>query len=450
MPIDNTARGGRETKMLLDRAKAIYFAGICGISMSGLAHMAKARGKEVRGCDRALSCPEADALRAAGIATEPESAADPAGSDLVVYTAALSYGHPALSAARAHGIPLCSRADFLAALMEDYPERIAVAGMHGKSTTVGMLAAILEAAGLKPTVAGGAPLCPEGQAWRIGGGKVFLCEACEYRDSFLSLSPTLSVVTNIDLDHPDYFPSLNEVKASFTRFLSQSENAVIGGDCPALRDIASPDFIRFGFSNDCRLRGVAEGELMQVWEGENLLGTVRLSVPGMYNRENALAALAAGRALHIPFPVMQGALSTFRGIGRRMEYIGLIRGARAYLDYAHHPTEIAACIRGVRTENARVICLFQPHTYTRTHILWKEFTEALRLADHTVLIDIYPARETPIDGVTSERLAQEAGAAYAPDFAAAAQAVAQMLRPGDVLLIMGAGDIPGVLRYLQR
>jgi len=439
--MDNSFWYGERTRRALLGAGSVCFGGICGIGMSGLAQLLHRQGVRVSGVDRDLSCPIAEELRAAGIPVLGEDAPLPGDTGLFVYTAALNPAHPAVRAARARGIPMCSRADLLAGVALPYPRRIAVAGMHGKSTTVGMLARILTDVGENPTVCGGAPLEPGGAAWRAGGQSVFLCEACEYRDSFLSLSPTLSVVTNIDLDHPDWFPDLTAVKRSFSAFLAASATALVGADCPALTEIAPAECRTFGFSPDADYRGVADGDRLTVWEGQERLGTLNLRLHGDYQHQNALAAVGAARMLGVPFPRIADALAGFRGIGGRMEEVGTLRGARVFLDYAHHPTEMRAAIGAARRMGRRVLCVFQPHTYTRTRALWDAFRDALRLPDKTVLTDIYPAREPPLPGITSARLAEEAGVAYAPDFAAAGKLLTEWAQPGDVLLVMGAGSI---------
>lgn len=447
--MNNTERGGKTTRALLAGMKSLYFVGICGISMSGLARMARAAEWRVRGCDRANGSREAHLLFREGIAVEPEKSATLGDAEAVIYTAAISEDSPAIAEALARGIPLISRADFLAALMEPYESRIVVAGMHGKSTTVGMLAAILTEAGRNPTVSCGAPLAPGEPAYRLGGNQIFLAEGCEYRDSFLSLSPTLAVVTNIDLDHPDYFPDLGAVKSSFLQFLAASDQRVLGGDCRALLDIAPCGAVLFGFSPYADVRGQMTDRGFEVWDRENCLGTLFLSLPGAYNRQNALAAVAAGLRLGIPFAVIQKALRGFRGVGRRMESCGTFLGARVYLDYAHHPTEMTAAIRGIQEDGARVLCIFQPHTFTRTRALWDDFIAALKLPDRACLLDIYPAREPPLPGITSCRLSEEAGISYAPDFSAALTWAKENARTGDTLLLMGAGDIDGLVRLLD-
>lgn len=450
--MENTNRPFEETAALARRARKLYFVGICGVSMAGLAAMAKARGWQVAGCDRDYTGATAHTLFRLGIRVSPEGDPHPEGAEAIVYTTAIREDSPAVRYAREGGLPLLSRADFLAVLMSDARVRIAVAGMHGKSTTVGMLAAILAEAGLDPTVSCGAPLTPGGSAYRIGAGSVFLAEACEYRDAFLALSPTLAVVTNIDLDHPDWFRDLGAVKSSFLAFFARAERSVIGADCAALRDIAPVAAVGFGYGASADYRGADTPEGLSVFRGTQSLGTIPLAVPGRYNRENALAATAAAAELGIPFPAIRDALAAFRGVGRRMETVGRMQGAIVALDYAHHPTEIAATLSAAAERAAagggRVLCLFQPHTYTRTAALWEDFAAALGLADKTLLLDIYAAREEPLPGITSAALAAVCGADYAPDFGAAVEWTVSHARAGDLLLIMGAGDIDRLVRYL--
>ncbi len=433
----------------------IYFVGILGVSMSGLAHLAKSRGYIVSGCDRNTASPAADALHADGIRIEKENEANPQGAALVVYSLAISPTSPAIVYARTHGIPLVSRADFLAAITRGFRHRIAIAGMHGKSTTTGMLAAILQEAERYPTVLSGAPLAPHSPTYLIGDGDTCLVEACEYRNSFLSLRPTLGIVTNIELDHPDFFPNMTAVEDSFSRFLWQCDNAVIGGDCPALDALAEPNLLRFGTSPSCALCGTPVKEGMVVAYHGTTLGTIPLSVPGAYNRENALAATAAALTLNIPFSTIRKALAAFRGVGRRMEYAGEISTAdggqaAVFSDYAHHPTELVACISAARERGGRILAVFQPHTYTRTRALWREFISALSLPDAVVLVDIYAAREAAIDGTSSMKLAKAAGVHYAPSLADAAARLRAAARGGDTILVLGAGDIDRILPCLLQ
>ncbi len=437
----------------LTPGSSLYLAGICGVSMASLAHLAVSRGYQVRGCDRDTASPVAERLRLAGIVVEEEAEANPCGADLLVFSLALSDTSQPIRRAHTYGIPCVSRIDLLAYLTHDFPCRVAVAGMHGKSTTVGMLSAILTRAGRCPTVLSGAPLTVGGDTYLLGGQEIALVEACEYCDSFLALRPTLGVVTNIELDHPDYFPSLTAVENSFSHFLWHCEDAIIGGDCPALHALAHPSVWRFGLSAHCDVRGVTSPDGLLITEDDVPLGTLALSVAGDYNRENALAATAAARRLGIPFPLIKEALDAFRGIGRRMEHIGYLPTAdhgsvAVYLDYAHHPTELTAAIRAAESFGGRVLVVFQPHTYTRTQALWDAFITALRLPAVTVLTDIYAAREAAIGGVSSSSLAAAAGVLYAPSPEDAVSLLRDQAHGGDTLLILGAGDVDRIRTLL--
>lgn len=447
-----TNRSVQENAALLSRLTRLYFIGICGVSMAGLAVMAKSRGWQVSGCDRDYTGAAAHALFHAGISVEPEISPHPQGAEAFIYTTAVRRESPAVQYAQERALPLLSRAEFLAVLMSGCATRIAVAGMHGKSTTVGMLSAILTEAGADPTVSCGAPLTPGGVAFRLGGESIFLAEACEYRDAFLALTPTLSVVTNIDLDHPDYFSDLGAVKSSFLAFFARSERVVLGADCAALRDIAPVGSVTFGYRSSCFVRGMDTPQGLCVFRSGDPLGVISLSLSGRYNRENALAATAAAMELGISFLTIQKALASFHGIGRRMESIGTLQGATVALDYAHHPTEIAAALSAaserVEKQGGRVLCIFQPHTYTRTAALWDDFAAALGLAYKTLVLDIYPAREEALPGITSRALARAAAADYAPHFSDAVLWATENVRTGDLLLIMGAGDVDQLSRLL--
>ncbi len=451
--MNNTFLGSDAVARMLTPGTSLYFVGIGGVSMSALAHLALSRGFRVAGCDRNCDTPAIDALKARGIKIAHETAGDPTGANVLIFSAAIGDSSPAVVTARELGIPLVSRADFLAALTLPYRHRVAVAGMHGKSTTVGMLAAILTEAGMDPTVLSGAPLSPKGDAWRIGKGSICLVEACEYRDSFLSLSPTLSIVTNMELDHPDYFPDLAAVARSFRAFLGASEDAVVGGDCLPLHDIAPSHLLRFGHAPHCQLRGADCGTHMSLSLFGAPLGALTLQVPGAYNRENALAAVAAACKLGVPFDTVSRALAAFRGIGRRMQTVGICRTsdggeARVISDYAHHPTEMRAAIAAAREKSERVLVAFQPHTYSRTRALWEAFASALRLADYTLLLDIYAAREAKIYGTSSLSLAASAGVGYAPSFTSCAHLLRAHAKNGDTILVMGAGDIEHLVPLL--
>lgn len=433
----------------VEGAKRLYFGGILGASMSSLARLLWERGYEVAGCDRRWDSPEGDALRRAGILVEDEMIPHLLEGDLVVYTLALGEDAPLIQKTGEMGLPCISRAQLLGVVMGMYGEGVAVSGTHGKSTTVGMLSAILTESGLSPTIAGGAPLDLDGASYRKGGDSLFLTEGCEYKDSFLSLSPSLGIVTNVEYDHPDYFPSLEAVKGSFLDFMARCKQVCVNISCRALAEICPKRAYTYGFSPNAYLRGqVTEGGLL-VYEGGVPLGEVTLKVRGSYQRENALSAIAGARCLGVPFPTIQKGLEGFLGIGRRLEKRGSFCGAEVYLDYAHHPTQIKNAVDAL-SPYGEVYCIYQPHTYTRTAALWGEFASALRLPDACILIDIYPAREAPMEGVSSKALAKAAGVAYAPTLREAKEWVRGRLKKGNLLLLMGAGDIAdGISLFLE-
>ena len=431
---------------LLHTAQNIYFVGIGGVSMSGLAHMTLKKGKTVWGCDREIN-ERVVSLGCAGAYILPDGSPLPPSCDLVVYSLAIPQNHSALLEAHTRNIPLCNRAEYLSLMSETYTTRVAVAGSHGKSTVTGMLSHMLMYAGLSPQVAGGAPLSREDTCYHIGQGDIFLMEACEYKNAFLSLHPTVSVITNIDHDHPDAFPTFGDVEVAFSRFMEKSQQVIASGDCAPLLKLLPKDALTYGFSKHCDLRGILVGKQMQVWEKGNLLGTISLKLPGDYNYHNALGAICCARYLGLSFEESKTALSTFTGIGRRMDYRGTVKGAKIYLDYAHHPREIENAITAMKQEAGEVYVIFQPHTYTRTRLLWKEFQSSLALASKTILVDIYPAREEPLEGITSKQLAEGGNLCYAPSFETAVADILPHLCEGSVLILMGAGDIPKALQY---
>ncbi len=445
--MNNTLLGADAAHTLLSQSKCVYMGGICGVSMAGLARMLLALGYRVRGCDRQHLGDTADALRRDGIPVDNQEKPHLSGVDLLICTTALSETSTPLMVAGRRGIPYMTRSDLLAALMHPYPQRLAVAGMHGKSTLVGMVGAILEGAGLAPTISGGAPLCVGQPPYRLGGKEIFICEACEYKNAFLSLSPTLSLVTNIDLDHPDFFPDLEAVKASFSAFLKKSQKVIVCGECKPLCSIAPPHALRYGWGEECFIRGERCRRGIRIWEKGALQGEIALGVEGEHNALNALGAIAMARVLKIPYSVILPALQGFRGVGRRMERIGSFSGATLWLDYAHHPAEITAAIKTRREGGRRVVCLFQPHTYTRTQALFSEFVRALRLSDVIYVTDIYPAREAPIPGITAQALAAACGGTYVP-LEGAADCLRHSLLSGDCCLILGAGDVDSILPHL--
>ncbi len=459
MAMDNTHRGRDGIAKALVHAHRLWFIGIGGVHMTGLAFLASARGFSVAGSDRCEN-EGTRRLREAGIPVFiGHDAANVEEAEGVIYTLAIAQDNPEYCAAREKGIPLFSRADFLGFLMADYPCRIGVAGSHGKSTVTAMLSVILEEDARNPTVLCGAPLAGDAAAFRVGGEETFLFEACEYADSFLSFSPTVAILLNVGLDHVDYFADMGAIARSFGAYASLADaggRVLCNRDDPVAMAVTAgrPRRVTFGLSGDADyhplglsyMGGMASYLFMA--RGQ-CLGMIRLAVPGRHNVYNSLAAAAGAHLCGASGGAIRRGLSAFRGAGRRMEYKGLLRGARVFDDYAHHPDEIAATLAAARDMAAggRVIALFQPHTYTRTAAFFTDYCRVLSAADAVFITEIYAAREKDRMGMSGARLAAGIrGAAYVGDFTAAAAAVTAAVAPGDVVVVMGAGDVARIFR----
>ena len=461
MAVHNTHFGAEEIARKLDGKKAVYFLGIGGITMSSLAHATALAGFKVGGSDRTLS-PLTDKLAAEGIEIfEGHRAEQLDGYDALVYTVAVRDDTPELVRAKERGIPVISRADYLGYLMRGYTHRVGLSGMHGKSTATSMTAEVFLAAGADPTVISGAELSSIDGAYRLGGKENFIFESCEYMDSFLDFYPTIAVVLNIEMDHVDYFQDLAQIKRSFRSYIEKTRGcgcAVLNADDESVMDMAK-DFtgsvLTFGVKNEADIMaknisyagGVASFDLCH----GSMKKHVQLSVSGEHNVYNALAAAACAILRGLPSQCIAKGLANFHGAKRRLEYKGTLAGAKVYDDYAHHPTEIAATLRTAKQMGfSRVICVYQPHTYSRTKGLYNGFVEALRLADVPILADIYAARETDTLGVSSEQLAKDVGgdALYFDSFEKIADYLKATAKEGDMILTMGAGNITGLSKLL--
>lgn len=457
----NTLLGGRRAASLLRGVGRIYMLGIGGISMSSLARLALARGIRVDGEDIAES-KTTEMLRTKGIGIVRSFRGFPEGTGALIYSAAVPSEHPAFCEARRMGIPTLSRSDFLAAMMHRADERITVAGMHGKSTVTAMIDHILEHAGLFPTTVSGATLAT-GDPLRIGRDTVFVAEACEYTDSFLSLSPTVAVALNLEFDHPDYFQDIAAVKRSFLAYLCRAERAaVLCGDDPALMSLrgALPPtlpLLTFGLDKGCDVRAkeleyTTVGTQFSLCTPGDKATEILLPLPGICNVTNALAAISAVGYLGVSPNVAGQALRCFRAPKRRMQYRMTWRGVAIYDDYAHHPTEIRATLTALRAHTSgRLICVFQSHTYSRTRALLDAFGEALRLADRVLVLPIYAARETDTLGVDAESIARAVGdrAETVRDQKTAAERLREVASRGDLAVVMGAGDVDRVIDALD-
>ena len=446
----------RIRKITSDKNSTVHFIGIGGVSMYSLACIAMLRGARVSGSDREESertkkLAEKGALISIGHSTE-----NIADASLVVYTHAISPDNIELWEAQRRAVPIVSRAEFMGAMMLGYSNRIGISGSHGKSTTVAMLDCIMSHAGTDPTVLSGADLSM-GEPLKVGSDQLMIYEACEYKDSFLRFSPTISVGLNLELDHTDYFSSLDEMKQSFTKALGKASSvSVISGDDENLRRIMKnikTRVVTFGsrYDNDYQYRITSfrdHGFEFSLSRFGSEIGRLEINLYGVFNVHNAVAAAVAALEYGIDFSVIYESLKEFSGISRRLELIGRRFLRPIYYDYAHHPTEIAAAINAMKmAEHEQITVIFRPHTYTRTQSLWQELIHALSLADYLVLTDIYPAREKPISGITSERLAREIshGAVCIKD-GEVVNYVDQHTH--GIILLMGAGDVEKIKKDL--
>lgn len=458
MATENTHYGCEKIAHMLENCRSVYFIGIGGINMSSLAHLTKERGFRVGGSDRVRTA-LTERLEREGICVYYGHRAEQVDSyDAVVYTVAVSAENPEYRRACERKIPCISRADYLGYVMADYPRRVGVAGMHGKSSCTSMCAHTAIRAQKDPTVLSGAELAEMGGAYRIGHGEDFIFEACEYMDSFLDLNPTVAVVLNIEMDHVDYFHSMEQIRTSYARYADRvgKDGFVVcnGDDSEVLCALQNTCGTKVTFGTDGEnldFRAVSLSEVrgkyhFDIVKRGEFFCRVELAVPGRHHVYNALACAAACDLCGIGAADIAAGLSSFGGAARRMEYKGKCRGAEVYDDYGHHPTEICATLAGAKKmlpEGGRLFCVYQPHTYSRTAVLLNEFSHAFGEADRVILMDIYAAREQNTFGVSSARLAQKIGrkASYAGTPERAAQQLAEEVSDGDVAVIMGAGDI---------
>lgn len=436
----------------------VHFIGIGGVSMYSLARLTLKLGARVSGSDRE----DSDRLRELSLLGAEvhigHSAEWVEGAELVVYSQAIDESNPERTEADRRGINLISRSEYLGMLMLNYSRRIGVSGSHGKSSTTALLDCIFSRAGTDPTTLSGAEL-PIGEPMRLGGRELLIYEACEYRDSFLDFSPTASVYLNLELDHTDYFENIDALKRSFSKSLkSVADFAVINGDDPNLAEIkesARCRIVTFGSGehNDYRYSITsfeAVGYRFALYRFGNRIGEFSLGIPGSFNLSNATAAIVTAIESGVDIGIIRDAVASFSGIPRRLEHIGARFGRPVYYDYAHHPTEIEASINALRLLTGRPITvIFKPHTFSRTKALWREFISSLSMADSLVLCEIYPARERPIEGVTSEALARAIGSSAR--FCTDREIIEYIdLHTEGTIVLMGAGDLENIRKRILK
>ena len=453
---------------MLGRTRRIHFVGIGGIGMSGIAELLANLGYDVSGSDAKRSDVTAR-LETMGVrVTSGHDAAHVGDADVVVVSSAIQADNPEVTEARRRNIPVIPRAEMLAELMR-LRYGIAIAGAHGKTTTTSMIALVLERAGLDPTAVIGGRLSAFGSNARLGKGDYVVAEADESDRSFLKLSPSIAVVTNVDREHMESYGSWDNLKSAFLEFVNKVPfyGAIVACIDDAvvreLRPSMSRRLITYGLQEDVPSEVYGRGLSLEAFGSSctvlrtepdgrtSHLGALQLRVPGRHNMLNALAAVAVALEVGVPFARIAAALAEFRGAERRFQVRGEAAGVMVVDDYGHHPTEIAAVIAAARAGiDRRVVVVFQPHRYSRTSQLMPEFGAALAAADEVVLTDIYAAGEQPIPGVTVEALTEAIRATAGcpvhlvkrledlPD------AVAKLSRSGDLVVTLGAGSIGGV------
>jgi UDP-N-acetylmuramate--alanine ligase len=437
-------------------SRPIHFIGIAGAGMSALAELFRRRGAAVTGCDAHPVV--GDDLNRLGIPVALGH--DPAhveGARAVVVSSAIPRDLPEVLRARALGLPVIRRAEALAEAVAGGDELVAIAGTAGKTTTTVMTTEALTAAGRAPTGVAGGRVSEWHGNLKFGGDRLFVVEADEYDRSFLALTPTVAVVTNIEADHLDIYRDLSDIRDAFATFVRPARWIILCADDAEANTLPTPnscEVVRYGSrSPDARLvaRDVVvtpAGSAFDVVYDGTRIGHVRLQVPGAHNVRNALAAIGVGIATGVPLDALVPGLAGFRGVERRFQRLGEYRGVTVIDDYAHHPTKIRATLEAARAAypGRRLVVAFQPHLFSRTRDFAQAFGEALAMADVVLLADIYPAREQPIPGVTSALIADQAANAGRPVAwqgvrSEMARALAGMVRAGDVVLTVGAGDI---------
>jgi UDP-N-acetylmuramate--alanine ligase len=470
------------------KIQRIHFVGIGGIGMSGIAEVLLNLGYKVSGSDLKSSAVTQRLAGLGAVVVEGHRAENIAGAEVVVTSSAIAADNPEVTEAHRLHLPVIQRAEMLAELMR-LKYGIAVAGMHGKTTTTSMVAAVLAAGGLDPTVVVGGRVDAMGSNARMGKSQYLVAEADESDRSFLKLSPILSVVTNIDREHMDCYRNMRDVKKTFLEFMDRVPfygMIVACNDDPILRRLlpevqrrtvtygtkrGSDFWIKISASGESQKPHPVSAKNAETRVGHPLsrfhvryrgddLGEFTLHVPGAHNVLNATAAIAVGVGLDVPVEAIRTALDQFRGVDRRFQLRGRAAGVSVIDDYGHHPTEIKATLAAARQCGFNKIhVIFQPHRYTRTRDLMEEFTTAFGDADSLVVLDIYAASEKPIEGITGEALAQrmrESGknVQYAGSFADAVNAAAAAAQDGDMILTMGAGSVsqlgPMILAKLKE
>lgn len=439
----------------------IYFIGIGGISMSGLAEILLDRGMSVSGTDISRN-DNVRHLEQLGIKVNIGHKAENITKDLtlVVYTAAVKADNPEIIAAKELGIETIERAELLGRIMADYKLSLAVSGTHGKTTTTSMLSCVLLEADEDPTILVGGELNSIGGNYHIGKDKYLVFEGCEYVDSFLKFNPYAALILNIEADHLDYFKDLEHIKCSFNKFIKKIPEkgfVVVNYDDENVKDSLKDvncEIISYGKNAEYSYKNISFDEdghgIFDIYKDEQKLAHIHLNVGGKHNISNATAVFAASHKLGIKIEIIVKGIENFNGTKRRFEYKGTINGAKVYDDYAHHPTEIRATYdTASKMNHNKTWVVFQPHTYSRTNALLDDFVDALSKFDNVIITDIYAAREKNTIGITSEAISDKIeNARYISDFSEISEHLKSNVKPDDIVITMGAGTITNLSKFL--
>jgi len=451
---------------MLGKTERIHFVGIGGIGMSGLAAVFNNLGFKVSGSDISRTEITRDLARMGVRIFYRHKRQNIAGADVAVYSTAIRPDNPETGEARRLGIPLIHRGELLAELTR-IKTSVCISGTHGKTTTTSLVSEVLLAGGLRPTAVIGGIVRGKSQA-RVGKGEYLVCEADESDKSFLKLMPAYAVITNIEPEHLEHYKNFDEIKESFIHFANHVPFwgcVFMGSDTPAnleVRDRIRRKTILYGFNGPAALRAAKVtqykfGSRFQVSYYDKNIGSFTIRLPGRHNVTNCLAAIGIGLELGVPVTRIRGALASFKGVHRRIECVGESGSIKVFDDYGHHPTEIAVTLQTLREyfPERRIISVFQPHRYTRTYYLFDQFARAFLHADIVIVTGIYPAHELPIPGVTGQTLAtriakEQNGIYFEPDFEQIIKRLRKTIRPGDIVVIQGAGNINQVAKALVQ
>ena len=445
--------------MTFRKINRIYFVGIGGIGMSGIAELLLNLGYDVSGSDMAEND---NVIRLKKLGIHVHIGHDPSNVkdvDALVYSSAVPRENPEIIKARQNGIPVIRRAEMLGELINVKETSIAVGGTHGKTTTSSMIGAVLSHAKLDPTLVVGGLVQNLDTNSKLGSGDIIVVEADEYDRSFLALKPTIGIITNIELEHTDCYEDLDDLQNAFIQFCQSVPfygEMIVCADSPAVQEIL-PKIERpmttYGRSRDAayraeNLRFHENSSTYTVFRAEENMGDIQLNVPGEHNVLNSLAAVVLGLEMGLSFNTIQGGIASYQGVRRRFDIKGVHQDVMVVDDYAHHPTEVEATLKAAKAGwDRRIVAVFQPHLFTRTQAFFREFATALQIADIVVITDIYPAREKAIPGITAKLVFDECykkmnnNCFYVPDLDDLQTKLDEVVQPNDMIITLGAGSI---------